>query len=102
MCQRNHDVRPDKDLPLITVLHAPLDEIHGGAADEPSDEAVRRLVIDLHRRPQLLEDADVHHSDPIRQGHRLDLIMGHIDHRGLERGVKARQLQAHLDPQASV
>ena len=27
----------------------------------------------------MLDDPRIHHHDPVRQGHRLDLVMGHID-----------------------
>ena len=43
--------------------------------------STRRPVVDLLGRAHLLDATLAHHHDAVRQGHRLDLIVGHIDHR---------------------
>ena len=43
-----------------------------------------RLVVELHRRADLGDVAGVEHDDPVGHGHRLDLVVGDVDHRGAE------------------
>jgi hypothetical protein len=40
--------------------------------------------------------------DPLTEGHRLDLIVGDIDHRRREPPMKPRDLAAHLDSQFGI
>ncbi len=44
----------------------------------------------------------VQHDDPVRHGHRLDLVMGDIQDRGLQPLVKGLDLGPHLDAQLCV
>ena len=43
-----------------------------------------------------------HDCDPCCQGHRLDLVVRHIDDRGAELPVQALEFDAHLRPQFCV
>jgi len=44
----------------------------------------------------------VHDYDPVAEGHRLNLIVRHIDHRGIELLVKAGDLASHLHAKLGV
>ena len=62
------------------VLRDPtFDEIHGGGADERRHEEVQRLPVDLERRADLLDEAVLHDDHPVAEGHRLLLVVGHVD-----------------------
>ena len=39
------------------------------------------MVIELHRRTDLLDQPGVQHHDPVGERHRLDLVVGDVDHR---------------------
>ena len=54
------------------------------------------------RRADLLEEPFVHHSDPRPHRHRLNLVVGHVDHGGLEAGVESQDLRACLHAQLGV
>src|SRR5947207_1155916 len=47
-------------------------EIHRRRADEPAHELRRGVVIDLHRRAELLDRALAHDRDAVAHAHRLD------------------------------
>ena len=51
----------------------------GRRADEVGDEPGGRALVDLARRPDLLDAAAVHHRDAVRERERLGLIVGHED-----------------------
>ena len=50
----------------------------------------------------MLQHADVHDRDPVGHRHRLDLVVGDVDHGGVELLVEALQLGAHLHAQLGV
>ena len=58
------------------------DEIHGRRADEPSDESIGWMFIDLQGSAGLLQSAVVHDEDTVGHGHGLHLIVGDIDNGG--------------------
>ena len=65
-------------------------------------EATKRfagLGVEFQRRADLGDDAAVEHDDAVGQRHRLDLVVGDVDHRRAERLVQLRQLDAHLHAQ---
>ena len=69
-------------------------------ADEPRDADIGRAVVELLRRAEL-EDLPVHHHrDPVRHGHRLDLVVGDVEESrskpAIQRGDLGARLQAHL------
>ena len=79
-----------------------LDYVHRRRADEARDEQIGRPLVDLVRRADLLDDAAVHHGDPRRHGHRLDLVVGDVDDGLLEVVVELLDLEAHLGAQLGV
>jgi hypothetical protein len=68
----------------------------------PGHEAVARVVIEIERRPHLLDAARIHDDDLVRQRQRLDLVMRHVDHGGAEPPLEACELHPHVDAQGGV
>ena len=73
-----------------------------GRADEARDEQVARVVVELERRADLLDDAALQHDDLVGQRHRLDLVVGDVDHGRVELVVQPRELDPHLHAQGGV
>ena len=80
----------------------PLQQVHRRRPDEPGDEHVGRVVVDLLRRAELLQPARRHHRDPVAERHRLDLVVRDVDRRDAEPLVQPLQLGAHLHPELRV
>ena len=59
-------------------------------------EEVLRVIVDLVGRPDLLDDARVHHRDLGRHRHRFDLVVRDVDDRRLELVVELLDLEPHL------
>ena len=83
-------------------LHSARHEVHRGGPDEARHEDVGRAVVQLLRRGDLLEHPEPHHRNPVAERHRLDLIVGHVDHRGAEPALDPGYLGAHLHAQFRV
>ena len=77
-------------------------EVHGRRSDEAGDEQVDRVVVELLRAADLLQLPLAHHGDAVAERHRLGLVVGHVDGRGLEAVLDPRDLGAHLHPQLRV
>jgi hypothetical protein len=88
--------------PAVAALERRLEEVHRRAADEARHEQVGGRVVEPHGRVDLLQDAAAHERDAVAHRHRLDLVMGDVDGRGLELVLDARDLRAHLDAQLRV
>ena len=65
-------------------------------------EHVRRTVVDLLRRADLLQAPADHHRDPVAERHRLHLVVRDVDGRDAEPVVQLLQLGAHLHAQLRV
>ena len=70
-------------------------EIHRRRADEVGDEHAGRPIVDLLRRSDLLDPADVHDRDAIRHRHRFELVVRDIDRGRRDAVVQIAQLAAH-------
>jgi hypothetical protein len=57
-------------------------------------EEGRRRAIDLEGRRTVFQPALVHHRDALCHRERLDLVMGHVDHRGPEPPMQAHEFRA--------
>ena len=55
-------------------------QVHRRAADELRHELVLGRLVKLQRRADLADPAACQHHDAAGQRHRLDLVMGHVDH----------------------
>ena len=72
---------------------------------EPMKPATNRFFgvrVELQRRADLLDVAGVEHDDLVGHGHRLDLVVGDVDHRRLELLVQFADLQPHRAAQRGV
>ncbi len=99
---RQIDAADMHHLAPAALLHRATEEVHRGRADEAGDEEVLRLGVDRHRIGKLLDDAALHDGDPVGERQRLDLVVGHVDHRVLQRLVQPLDLDAQLRAQLGV
>jgi hypothetical protein len=75
---------------------------HVGGADEGGDEGIRRVVVQRHRRADLLHDALVEHGHAVGRAHRLFLVVRDEDRRQAEATLQGEQLPTHLHAQGLV
>ena len=75
---------------------AVLKEVHLRRADEAGDEEVCRMVEDLLRRADLLDEAVAHDDDAVAERHCLGLVVGDVDERGVDLVAQLDDLGAHL------
>jgi hypothetical protein len=71
-------------------------------AEEFRDKAVLRQLVDLLRRPDLLNSPRVHHGDPLPDHQRLDLVVRHVHNRPSQIALQPHQLGPHPHPQAGI
>ena len=86
----------------FAAAHFAVEEIHGRAADKRANEAVGRLLVDLHRRVDLLNHAPIHQHDPLAQSHRSNLIVRDINDSRFEALVQPDDLRPHLNAELGV
>ena len=60
------------------------------------------MIINLGWGADLLDHAAFHHHNLGRQCHRLNLVMGYIDHRCAKALMQCLNLSAHFHPQLGV
>ncbi len=88
-------LRPDHQ-PLAVPVH------HVGDADEPGHELVDRPLIDLDRRPDLLDAASGHDRHPVAHGQGLLLVVRHVDECDADLLLDVLELDLHLLPELEV
>ena len=71
------------------------DKVHGGIAEATGDKEIIRLEVKADGRTRLLNGALAHDGDALSHRHRLEGVVGGVDHRGLETLVKTDDLRAH-------
>ena len=59
-------------------------------------------AVELQRRADLLDAAGVQHDDAVGHGHRLDLVVGDVDHGRAELLVQFADFEPHVDAQRGV
>jgi hypothetical protein len=79
----------------VVRAHEPVGQA-ADRAEELHDEAVRRSVVELARRPDLLDPPAVEHRDPVRDRHRLLLVVRDQHGRDVDLVVQAAQPLAQL------
>ena len=84
------------ELRACIAVERRVDEVHLRRAEEAGDEAGRRPLEQLERRALLLDLAVAHEHDPVGERHRLDLVVGDVDHGRAELLVQPLDLAAHL------
>ena len=73
-----------------------------GEPMNPATNRLRRLVVELLGRADLLDDAAAHDRDPVAEGHRLGLVVGDVDRGRAEPLLQPGDRGAHLDPELGV
>ncbi len=86
----------------ILRVQASLQHIHRRAAEETGHEQIGWAVVQRHRTIDLLDHAILEHHDTLAERHRLDLIVGDVDHGGTELAVQLRDLGAHAVAQLGI
>ena len=84
------------------VFHLAGEEIHLGRADEAGDEEIVGIVVKLEWRADLFDHTVAQDDDAVGQRHRFDLIVGDVDHRGVEFAMQPRQLDTHVYAQLGI
>jgi hypothetical protein len=84
------------------LLTIPAEQVDGGGADETGDKPVGGTRVELFGCVQLLQPTLLQHRDPIRQTHRLLLIVRHNDHRNTSTSEQLTQFRPQVLPQAGV
>src|SRR5713226_714110 len=84
------------------ALDGDWNEVHGRAADEARDVHVHRVVVDLARWRDLLQNAVLHHRDPVAHRHRLDLVVGDIYEGRVQGAMLLLELDAGLHAKLGV
>jgi len=91
------------DLHLAVALHQRgVEEVHARAADEAGYEDVRRVVVQVLRRIDLLQHAVLHNRNARGHRHRLNLVVRHVDKGRRQALVQLGNLGPRLDAQLGV
>ena len=78
------------------------EQVHGGAADEAGDEHVLRLLVQVARGADLLQDAVLQHGDAVAHREGLGLVVRDVDRGDAEAALERRDLGAGLHAQLGV
>ena len=81
--------------PQSAVRRVALTTFIGGLPTKVATNAIRRALVNLLRRSDLLQFAGIHHRDQIGHGERLGLIVGHVQRRRSESLAQALQFASH-------
>ena len=73
-----------------------------GEPMKSGDEEVGRMVIQIKRRPDLLDAAGLQHDDLVGHRHGFDLIVSDVNHGRVKFLVQTRQFDPHLSAQGGV
>ena len=76
--------------------------VHLGGSDELRNKEVLGTLVQLLRGAHLRDLSEFQHHDAIRQRHRLNLIMGHVDHGRAQALVQLGDFKAHLNAQCRI
>ena len=71
-------------------------KIHAGTTDKRGYETVRRTIVNLERRVELLQLTLIHHRDAMSQRHRFGLVVRDIDRCRGQLLLQMFQFAAHL------
>src|SRR5215471_2095829 len=88
--------------PTAIQDQASIQKIHRWTADETSYKLILRLIVHLHGGTDLLDKTVPHDHDTVPHGHGFHLVMGHVNHRGIETVVQFDKLGPHVDAQFGI
>ena len=94
------DRRIDGEGSVFALLYGSVEEV--GVSDEVRGEHVRRLRVDLSRRPDLYQLSAAHEGDAVGEGERFFLVVGDVDGGQFQFAVDAFDLLAHFVAQFGV
>ena len=87
-------------MPMVCAPCSPrrvaLDEVHLRRADEAGDEQVVRLVVELERRCRPARCCRRSARRSVGHGHRLDLVVGDVDHGGRRAAGAVRVISSRI------
>src|SRR5258708_7950552 len=101
-CQSVFRGRFHKEPPAIAPLDLPFEEVHWRTTNEAGDKEIFGLPVKSQRIGYLHDETVSQDADAITHGHRLDLVVGHVNHCGTQLSVQAGDLRAHLDAHVRV
>ena len=84
------------------VQHAARQDVYLGIADELGDVDVPGVRVDLARGSHLQDIARHDQGDAVGHGHRLGLIVGHVDERDAQSPMQLGDFRPHLGAQIGV
>ena len=101
MCQRKRH-RSERHIAARSVapMQRPAHAVR--VPHESGDEWIAWLFVQLARRAFLRDHRLVHHDDPVGNGHRLGLIVRHVNDREREPPLQVANLFAHLPAQTRI
>src|SRR4029434_11051681 len=70
--------------------------------DETSHKLVLRLIVHFHGGANLLDKAITHDHNTVAHGHRFQLVMGYVHHRGIKTVVQFDELGPHVHAQLGI
>lgn len=73
-----------------------------GTSDEGGHEQIGRMAVNLPRGADLLDHSRPHDGNPVGDGHRLLLVMGHINGGDAHLPLNAFDGVAHIHPQLGI
>ena len=92
-----------RDAHAVADAHeAGVEKVHLRRADQPGDEFIDGIVVQVLRGVRLLHEPLAHDDDAGAHRHRLDLVVGDVEEGGAQPRVQLGDLGAHLRAQAAV
>ena len=101
---RDRDIadRGGQHVPAALGLQGRGQEVHRRGADEAGHEQVDRLLVELARGGHLLQHALLEDGHAVAEGHRLGLVVGHVDRGDAQAALHLGDLGAHLTAELGV
>ena len=92
----------EKQEPSRSCFRVPLMKFMGGLPRNPATNKVHGLIVKLQRGIGLLHQPVIHDDNAVPHGHGLNLVVGDVDHGGLQTLMQLGDLGSHLHPHLGV
>ena len=92
----------EDEVASVALGRGDLQEIHLRRSNKAGNEEIGGPLIKIHGPADLLNLAAIEDNNLVRQRHCFHLVVGHVNHRGLQITMKLRDLDAHLHAQLRV
>ncbi|MNG13051.1 hypothetical protein D3C84_967040 [compost metagenome] len=83
-------------------MQARRQKVHLGRTEETGDKAAGWVLVEFAWRADLLDAAAIEHNNLVGQGHRFNLVVGHVDHGRAQAPMQPSDFVAHLHAQGGV